>query len=467
MTDLKTDPALDQLAQLALDLDGTLVRPADPGWDEARLAWHLDVDQRPLAVVLAESARDVVAVVVAADSNGWRVAPQGTGHNAGPLGDLSDSILLKTSRMRGVHVDPAARTARVEAGALWEDVTGVAAEHGLAALAGSSPDVGVVGYTLGGGLSWLARSHGLASSSVTAVELVTADGQLRRVDTEHEPDLFWAVRGGGGSFGVVTALEFRLYPITDIHAGVLFFPIERTAEVLHTWHAWLPSVPEAVTSVGRVLRFPPLPDLPPHLSGQSYVVVEAACQLSEAEADELLAPLRALGPAIDTFETVAMPALSQLHMDPPAPVPGRGDGLLLRDVTSDGIAAFVRAAGPHADSPLLSLELRHLGGAVRPGAVADQGVGAVEGLDADFAFFAVGFTPTPEATSAVEAAVTAAQHALAPWSTGRVYLNFAERHKAGDALFGPEVHARLRRVKAVYDPAELIHSNHPVRPGGR
>ena len=207
--------------------------------------------------------RDVVSVVNAARELGLRVAPQSTGHNAGPLGDLDGTILLKTSAMRDVQIDPVARVARVEAGAMWMDVTPAAAEHGLAALAGSAPDVGVAGYTLGGGLSWLARSHGLAANSVVAIEVVTADGVLRRVDETHEPELFWALRGGGGSFGVVTAIEFRLYPITEVYAGVLFFPLDRAAEVLEAWRQWLPSVPDSVTSVGRILRFPPIPDLPP------------------------------------------------------------------------------------------------------------------------------------------------------------------------------------------------------------
>ncbi len=297
--------------------------PSDPTWDEARAAWHLDVDQRPSAVVHAETADDVIATVNAARALGLRVAPQSTGHNAAPLGHLEDTILLKTSAMRGLRIDPVARVARAEAGARWMDVTPAAAEHGLAALAGSAPDVGVAGYTLGGGISWLARSHGLAANSVVAIEVVTADGVLRRVDEQHEPELFWALRGGGGSFGVVTAIEFRLYPITEVYAGVLFFPVDRAGEVLDAWRQWLPSVPDAVSSVGRTLHFPPIPDLPPHLSGQSFVV-EATCQLPADEVGTLLAPLRALGPAIDTFDTIPMTGLAQLHMDPPGPVPGRG-----------------------------------------------------------------------------------------------------------------------------------------------
>src|SRR6476619_3002884 len=212
-----------------------LVLPHEPGWNEARVAWNLAVDQQPAAVALPESAADVAAVVRGARRRGLRVAPQGTGHNAAAIGSLAHTVLVKSERMRGVKIDPAARVARVEAGVLWAEVSEAAAEHGLAALAGSSPDVGVVGYSLGGGISWLARRYGLAANSVTAVELVNAAGELIRADACNDSELFWALRGGGGSFGVVTALEFQLYPITEVYAGVLFFPIERGAEVLRAW----------------------------------------------------------------------------------------------------------------------------------------------------------------------------------------------------------------------------------------
>ena len=449
----------DPWGDLATELDGRLVRPGDADWDEARAAWHLDVDQRPEAVVVAATSRDIVAAVNTARRCGLRVAAQSTGHNAGPLGDLAGTILLKMHEMREVQVDPVARIARAEGGAQWQDVTPLAAEHGLAALAGSAPDVGVAGYTLGGGVSWLARSHGLSANSVVALEVVTADGVLRRVDEEHDPELFWALRGGGGSFGVVTALELRLYPITEVYAGVLFFPLERAGEVLHAWREWVPGVPESVTSIGRVLRFPPLPELPPFLSGQSYVVVEATCQLAAAEADELLAPLRALGPAIDTFATIPMTELAQLHMDPPGPVPGRGDGALITSLPAEAIDAAVRVVGPGVECPLLSFELRHIGGMLAPGRMKG---GATSSFDAEFLMFAVGVTPTPESVVAVEAAVQAVQYALGPWTRG-CYVNFAERRKTGETLFGSS-YQRLREVKATYDPADLIRSNHPVKP---
>src|SRR5690242_10949224 len=382
-TDLDTIAGLDALG---VRLDGDLVRPGDPEWDVARQAWHLSVDQRPVAVVRAASVQDVIETIDAARSLGLRVAPQGTGHNAAPLGPLDETILLKTSAMRGVTVDAERKIARVEAGALWMDVVPVAYEHGLTALSGSAPDVGVVGYTLGGGLSWHGRSLGLAANHVTAIEVVTADGLHRRVDADHDPELFWALRGGGGSFAIVTALEFELFEFTSVQAGVLFFPIERAGEVLHAWREWVQTVPDEVTSVGRMLRFPPLPDLPPFLSGQSFVVVEATMRMSQADADEFLAPLRAMGPTIDTFHETPTVELGQLHMDPPGPVPAAGDGMLLTGLPYEAVEATLAACGPAVDSPLLSMEFRHLGGALTPGA---PGGGAVSGIDGAFAVFAV------------------------------------------------------------------------------
>src|SRR3954447_3366546 len=341
-------------------LQGDFVTPDDTGWDEARMAWNLAVDQRPAAVAIPESAEDVVEIVRYARANGLRVAPQGTGHNAHPLADsLGYTVLLKTQRMRGVEIDRSARSARAEAGALWMDVTEPASELGLAPLAGSSPDVGVLGYSLGGAISWLARRYGLSANSVLAIELVDADGDLIRASADENPDLFWAMRGGGGSFGIVTALEIALYPVADLYAGWLIFPMERAHEVLPAWRKWVETVPDEVTSIGRLLQVPPLPDIPEPLRGRRLVVVEAAMLMDEAEASRLLKPLRKLGPEMDTFATTPATELQTLHMDPPHPVPGRGDHMLLRDLTRAGIESVVAAAGAESASPLLSVEFRH------------------------------------------------------------------------------------------------------------
>jgi FAD/FMN-containing dehydrogenase len=447
-----------EVTALRARMSGHVVTPADPGWDVARRAWNLAVDQSPALVAFPESADDVVAVVEYARAHNLRVAAQGTGHTAAPLGPLGDTVLVKTSRMRSVEIEPAARTARVGAGVLWQEATAAAAEHGLVGLAGSSPDVGVVGYSLGGGVSWLARKYGLAANSVTAVEIVTADGKLVRADHEHEPDLFWAVRGGGGSFGVVTALEFRLYPVTEVYAGVLFFPIERAAEVLHAWREWTEEVPDEITSVGRLLQFPPIPDLPDHLRGRSYVVLEAASLLSEDEASALLAPLRALGPELDTFATIPASSLSSLHMDPEHPVPGLGDGMMLTELPVEAIDAFAAAA---SGSALLSAEIRHLGGALARSAPHH---GAAATFDAAFMMFAVGIPMTAEMAEAVEASTDKVKAALAPWNADTMYMNFSERPIEAERLLQAHAYRRARRVKAAVDPGDLFRSNHPIPP---
>jgi FAD/FMN-containing dehydrogenase len=418
----------------------------------------LAVDQRPVAVVEAESVADILATVGAAARAGLRVAPQSTGHNAQPLGSLEDTILLRTNRMRGVSIDAERMSARVEAGAIWADMVGPAAEHGLAALAGSSPSVGVVGYTLGGGIGWLARSHGLASNSVTAIEVVDAGGRIRRVDAEHDADLFWALRGGGGAMAIVTAMEFRLYPLTEVFAGALMWPIDRAADVVEAWRQWVRDVPASVTSLSRVLRYPPIPDLPPFLRGRSFVSIELAIQEEAAVAEQMLYALRALQPEIDTAAITPASQLGMLHGDPPTPVPAFGEAVLLAELSADCVEAFVESATDDAATPLLSIEMRHLGGELNPG--RGEG-GALAALDGEALVFAVGITPTPEARAAVTAAAGRMIGAMERWGSRRQFANFAEQPCDAERLFGESVE-QLRRVKAAYDPTDLIHSNHPV-----
>jgi UDP-N-acetylenolpyruvoylglucosamine reductase len=446
------------LRPLRARLDGDVVGPGDPDWDDARLAWNLAVDQRPAAVAIPTSAEDVAAVVAFARAEGLRVAPQGTGHNAGAIGDLANTILLKTHRMRGVTIDPEARVARAEAGVIWIEVVEAAAEHGLAALAGSSPDVGVVGYTLGGGLSWLARKHGIGANQVTAIEVVTASGDIVRTDWANEPDLFWALRGGGGSFAIVTAIEFNLFPITEVYAGILWYPVEEAAEVLKAWRNWTEDLPDEMTSVGRILQFPPIPEIPEPVRGQSFVVVEAIWLGEPEEGERLLAPLRALGPVMDTVATMPVEGLSRLHMDPEEPVPGAGDGGMLNEVDDELIDRFVeRIVG----APILSAEIRHLGGAV---ARRSSQHGALNSFDAPYLMFAVGLTPTPELLEVVEAVVADLRQALEPWEADHTYMNFAETSRKTTTLFSSASYHRLRRIKAIVDPADLVRSNHPIPP---
>jgi FAD/FMN-containing dehydrogenase len=229
-------------------LTGAVVLPGDPRWDEARSAFNLLLDQHPAAVAYPADAGDVAAAVAYARRAGLRVAPQATAHNQGPLGAMDDMLLLNVGALQEVRVDPGSRRVRVGAGVKWDRVAPRLSAHGLAGLHGSSPDVGIAGYSLGGGMGWLARKHGLQCNAVTALELVTADGELVRADAENEPDLFWALRGGGGNFGVVTAIEFAVHPVDELYAGAMFFPFERSSEVLHAWRELLPSMPEELMS---------------------------------------------------------------------------------------------------------------------------------------------------------------------------------------------------------------------------
>ncbi|MBV9002035.1 MAG: FAD-binding protein [Solirubrobacterales bacterium] len=450
-------------SRLASALAGIIVIPEHARFDEARRAFNLAIDQRPAAVAFPESPHDVVAAVLFSREFGLRVAAQGTGHNAGPLGPLEDTILLKTERMRGVSIDPANRTARVQAGALWLEVVEAAAQHGLAALAGSAPDVGVVGYTLGGGISFLARRYGLAANHVRAIELVTADGRLVRADRENEPDLFWALRGGGGSFGVVTAIEFELFPINHAYAGILWYPIERAPEVLHAWRELTHSeqLPDELTTVGRFLNLPAIPEIPEPVRGKSFAVVEAYHLGDPPQADELLAPLRALGPVNDTIATVPLSAFMPIHMDPDQPLPYHGDGLLIDQLTADALDRLVEVAGAHAHVPLNSIELRHLGGALRR--IRPQH-GALDSINADYLMFATAMVPAPELEAPVRTQVQAVKDALAPWAAKRMYLNFAETHRDAATFWTEQAYHRLRRIKTDVDPANVIRSNHPIPP---
>ena len=309
-----------------LTIAGRLATPADADWDEARLAWNLAADQRPSAVAFVESAEDVARTVRFAAEHGLRVAGQGTGHGAVALGPLEETILIKTERLRGVEVDPGARTARVEAGVLVLELSEAAQAHGLSSLPGSSPDVGVTGYTLGGGLSWLGRRYGFACNRVRAIELVGADGEPRTVDGENEPDLFWALRGGGGDYAIVTALHLDLVPVADAYAGALLYPAAVGAEAVRVYRDWAAGLGDDVTSVVRFIRPPDVPDVPEPLRNTPLLTIDGAFIGSQAEGEATVAPLlEDLGePMMNTFGQIPAAGLCRIHMDPEQPVPGLG-----------------------------------------------------------------------------------------------------------------------------------------------
>jgi len=439
---------------------GVMVGPEDPGWDKARAAWVVNADQQPAGVAIVRSVADVSAVVLDAARRGRRVFVQGTGHGAPSMGPLGNAVLIRTSGLDHVVVDVAAGTLWAGAGAVWGDVVAAAAEHGMTVLAGSAADVGIAGYLLSGGISWLSRSYGLAVNDVVAMEVVGADGVARIVDHQREPDLFWSLRGGGGSFGVVTAFQLRVHELSSVAAGALFFPMERAGEVLHFWRRWLPGLTDATTSCARLIQLPALPELPPHLSGRALVSIELVHLGAVDDLASMIRPLRDLGPTLDTVCEQAPAALLALHMDPPGPTPCRGDGMLLNDLTPAAIDALVAAAGHGSGSPLLAVDLRQLGGAI---AVQPSTAGAVGHLEAGFAMYAVGITPDAAAEAKVDAHLRVVEHALSPWSAPLHYANFDERSSGGRERFHDRATLRrLHAVKARVDPNNLFIASHPV-----
>lgn len=451
----RTDPCV---AELRTALGDRVVLAGDPGYDDARRPWNVAIDQRPFAVARPASASDVVDVVRAATASGLRVAAQSTGHAAGALAgtDLSETVIVNLSALRGVTVDPAARTARVLGGSQWNDVLAVAAAHGLTALHGSAGDVSVVGYSLSGGISFYARQHGLGVGAVRSVDVVTADGSLVHASADENAELFWALRGGAGAFGVVVAVELDLLPYADVFAGMLLWDAAHAGEVGRAWAEWTATAPESATTTFRVMNFPPMPELPPFLSGRSVAVIDGALLETDAEASALLAPLRALQPELDTFARIPAAALVAVHMDPPGPTPAVSAHSVLTALPIDAVDAFVAAASAPG---LFIAELRHIGGALaRPA----EGGGAVSSLAGDYLAHAIAVVPVPEAFEPADAAVRAGVAVLDDWRGDGLALTFVDSATADRAPgFGASLE-RLRTLKRELDPTDVFAAAQPV-----
>jgi FAD/FMN-containing dehydrogenase len=344
-------------------------------------------------------------------------------------------------------------------------VTDAAAGHGLAGLAPSSADIGVAGHVLGGGLSWLGRSYGLAANNVQAFELVTAYGRLVRADAESEPDLFWALRGGGGSFGVVTAIELRLHPVTEVYAGLLSWPAEDGRRVMHAWRKLTVEYPQdEFTTTIRYRTFPSTSAAPARLRGQRAAVVGVAHLGSPRAADELLALLRKLGPVLDTMHIIPAAELGYLHGEPERPVPFAAEGILLVGLPADIADEIVRLAEPDAHLPLLGVELRQLGAEL---GYARPGNGALPALGASHLLLASAMVPTRRAAEAFSARVEALRSAVWRWAARRTYLNFTAASHDPACFWRPEAYARLRRIKAAVDPGNVIRANHTIPPADK
>jgi FAD/FMN-containing dehydrogenase len=450
---------------LAKQVKGPVFGPADQQYDTERAGHQTTRRHRPDVVVGAVGPADVQAAVRFANDRGLPVAVQGTGHALSAVAG-EGGVLINTSRMTGVRVNAETGTAWVGAGMTWEPVIHESAAAGLAPLSGSAPGVGVVSYTLGGGLGLLSRRYGYAADRVRSLDVVTADGRLRHVTDTSEPDLFWALRGGRDNFGVVTGIEIELMPITTIYGGGLFFDIASAAEVLETYARWTATLPDEMTSSVALISFPEVPALPEPLRGRYVVHVRIAYAADTLRAGEsLVAPLRAIGPFIDTVTEMPYSQVGSIHNDPPFPGTFEPATALLSGFDSATVQALLKHVGPHAPVPHV-VELRHLGGQLaRPAAVPN----AVGHRDAQYAINVVSRLERAEIGD-IRPAHERVLAAIAPWTTGGRVLNFMNgendaQHVA--SAYDPEDYRRLTEIKAVYDPRNVFRLNHNIPPGGK
>ncbi|MFA5567070.1 MAG: FAD-binding oxidoreductase [Trueperaceae bacterium] len=434
--------------------------PTNEDYDRACLGFNLALTKRPQMVVMARNTDDVAAAVKHAGAAGMKVSVQATGHGGGV--QVTDGLLVNTSRMQSLTVDPHAMTARVGAGVMWREVIEAAAPYGLAPLNGSSPSVGVVGLTLGGGMGPMGRTFGFAADHVLRLRLVTAEGAVIEVDAEHEPELFWALRGGKCSVGIVTELEFALMEVADYYGGAIFYPGSAAEAVLNAFGPWAATLPQQASTSLALLRLPDWDEVPEPLRGRLSLSLRYVFVGDDESGAALLGPMRAAAsPLFDLVARTPYTAIGSVHQDPEGPLPGWDRGQLLRELPPEAVETLLAAAGPGVDLPLIMVEVRMMGGALaRPPQVPN----AVGGRHAAFSLEVVGACPPPM-KEAVTAAGNAVLAALEPWSTGGTLINFqgdATSPQAVSHAWPEPTWARLQELKHRRDPEGRFAFGYPA-----
>jgi FAD/FMN-containing dehydrogenase len=430
------------LRDLGRGFVGGIHLPGSPAYEELRRPMDPALDPRPVAVAEALDESDVARAIATAREHGLPLAVQATGHGTHVAPDAG--MVLNTGRMSSVLVDPDRRVAVVGPGARWGAVVRAAAQFGLAPVSGSSPDVGVAGFTLGGGVGWLSRKHGYAADGVLRAELVRADGDLVTASAAENPDLHWAIRGGGGNFGIVTSLEFKLHPVTSVYAGAALFSVDRAAGTVAVYRDWIDEAPDALSTAILVTRAPDTPEVPASLRGRRVLAIKVMFAGEADEAERHLRPLRAAaGVALhDEIRPVAY-GRAAMGGTPPRQL------TLVRDLTDEAIDAIVHDTEDEG-SPVSTVEIRHWGGAM---ATASPLAGPAGHRDVPLSVIAD--APYPPLASA-----------LGPGSTRGAFLNFlADTERTRDAYTAAD-YGRLREVKRAHDPDNFFRVGHNIPPAG-
>jgi FAD/FMN-containing dehydrogenase len=435
-----------------------VLTPDDPGYDQARMTWNVAFQQRPALIVQARSAADIAQSVCFAQAEGLGVAVQSTGH--GVIQPADGCLLIVTSQMNEVRVDPETRTAWVAAGAKWGAVLQAAQAHGLAPLLGSSPTVGAVGYTLGGGMGWLVRKYGLAADSVLSFELVNAEGEMLNASPDENFELFWALRGGGKGLGIVTAMHIRLYPVSQVFGGSLIYPVELAGEAFRRYRQWIAAMPEEMTTSIKIANFPPVEAVPEFFRGRSFVMVNGCyCGPLEKGPGFIQGWLDWQAPLANSFHIMPFSEVAVISSDPVDPMPAQVSGAWLASLEDQAIDTIVRFA-----APFTIVEVRHVSGAM--GRVP-AGFNAFGQRGNDFVMETIAFTPTPEIGARVRGYSAQFKAALAPHLAPGVYMNFLEGEEARQntrEAFSPGDFRRLAALKAQLDPQNIFRSGYDFQP---
>ena len=453
------------IAELAEAMRGRLIRPGDHDYDEAGAIWNAAHDRRPGVIARCAGVADVMRALEFARSQDLVVAVRGGGHSIPGFSTCDGGIVIDLSGLKGVRVDPHARTVRAQAGLTWGQLDHETQAFALAVTGGLVSTTGIAGFTLGGGIGWLMRKHGLACDNLVAADVVTADGRLLTATADEHPDLLWALRGGGGNFGVVTSFEYRLHPVGPIvAAGPVFYPGERAAEILSAWRELVRDMPDELTTLANLLIAPPAPFLPEKWHGRPLVALAAMYAGPPNEGLRAIEPLRRLGdPVADLIDPMPYLAIQRLVDE----VWTRGahnhfKAAYMRGLDDSAIATLLRFRRT-MPSPVCEIHVHQMGGAI-----ANVRNGALAGRDAPFLLNIIARTPTAEGFDEAVDWARDFHAAIGPALTGASYTNFlsSEGNDRFRAAYAPDRYSRLREAKDRYDPENVFRLNQNIPPHG-
>lgn len=453
-----------RLQALRTGLQGRAFVQGDEGYAAACLTWDAKTfEQHPALVVFPSTTADVLAAITFARAHQLPIAVQGGGH--GHPYPANGALLINFKQMTGVQINAETATARVEPGATGGDVVQAACAFGLAPLNGFAPTVGIVGYLLCGGVGWLTRQYGCGAASIRSAELVTADGQLLQVDEKSSPELLWGLRGAGTNFGVVTALEFALYPVETIFAGQAVYPLAQGKDVLRAYTDWVKTLPDELTSALRIMSFPPIPAIPPMLRGQAVVVVMACYNGDQQEAETMLQPMRRLGtPLLDTFARIPYAQVATIANDPSQAPPFffQTESVALHDLSPDATESIVDLASD-SESGIRMVELRHLGGRL---ARQTEEVMPLSFRQATMHLSLIAAAPSPDGLAKGKQSLATIMETLRPTITGEVLPGLAGKAslELTQATYSPASYRRLVALKDMFDPQNVFRFNHNIPP---